>query len=68
MASIVSRIDAAARRSDASAALQAIATLPPDQRVMAEKVIAQATARTAARDAARRYLADAITALAKSTP
>lgn len=65
---IVTRIDAAARRNDASAALQAIATLPSDHRASAEKVVAQAAARNAARAAARRYLADAIAALAKPTP
>lgn len=65
---IVSRIEAAAKRHDLSAALREIAALPAERRAPVESFMAQAKARAQALEASRTYLADALAVLSKSTP
>ncbi|TAK46863.1 MAG: hypothetical protein EPO23_14540 [Xanthobacteraceae bacterium] len=67
VAAIASRVEAAVRRNDTASALRELAVLPPERRAVAEPVIARAAARASALEAARQFLANAMTAFADTS-
>jgi hypothetical protein len=64
-AAIVARAEAKASRGDIAGAVSELAQLPPDARAPAEAWIKSAQARSAAIDASRRLVAEAMSGLAK---
>jgi hypothetical protein len=64
-AAVVARIEVRAAQLDLAGALAELAKLPPPLRAPAQAWIAKAQAREAAVDAAQKFAADAVAALAK---